>query len=80
MWKEVVFMMEQPYRRYVNIQQELQTDEEYLYLMDRLRQAQPEFQTVMDSLTQEHREAVYEYLGILGELSHRTMEIGCYVP
>ena len=53
---------------------------EYLYLLERLRQAQPDFAAAMALLPPEHRESVTEYLGILAELYDRITEICCYVP
>ena len=66
--------------RYKWIQRQLETDEEYLHLMERLRQATPDFRAAMNALPPEHRESITEYLGILAELSDRTTEICCYVP
>ena len=73
-------MFDKAHDRYRWIKQQVETDEEYLHLMGRLRQAMPDFQAAMNTLPQEHRDAITEYLGILGELSDRTTEICCYMP
>ena len=73
-------MENKAHERYKWIKRQSEEDEEFLHLMERLRQATPDFQAAMDFLPPEHRENVTEYLGILGELSDRTMEICCYMP
>ena len=73
-------MFDKAHERYKWIKNQQETDEEYLHLMERLRQAMPGFQAAMNVLSPEHRENITEYLGILGELSDRTTEICCYMP
>ena len=73
-------MENRAHERYKWINRQLETDGEYLHLMERLRQAEPDFLAAMDTLPREHRENITEYLGILAELSNRTTEICCYVP
>ena len=73
-------MENKAHERYKWLNRQLETDEEILHLMQRLRQAQPDFQAAMNALSQDHRDSITEYLGILAELSDRTTEICCYVP
>lgn len=68
------------HERYKWINRQLETDEEILHLMQRLRENMPAFQAAMNALPQEHRESITEHLGILAEISDRTTEICCYVP
>ena len=78
--KEGFTMFDKAHERYKWIQHQVQTDGEYLHLMERLRQATPDFQAAMNALSQEQRDSVIEYLGICEELSQRTTEICCYMP
>ena len=73
-------MEDKAHERFKWILQQSEQDEEYLYLMERLRQATPDFQAAMNALSQEHRDSIIEYLGICEELSERTTEICCYMP
>ena len=73
-------MFEKAHERYKWIKRQVELDEEYLHLMGRLRESEPEFQSAMAVLSPEQRDAVIEYLGILAELSDRTTEICCYMP
>lgn len=68
------------HERYKWIHRQMEEDAEFLHLLERLREAGPDFQAAMDALSPEHRGSVNEYLGILGELSDRITEICCYVP
>ena len=61
-------MFDKAHERYKWIRRQEETDEEYLYLMERLRQAMPGFQAAMNVLSPEHRENITEYLGILEEI------------
>ena len=73
-------MFDKAHERYKWIKRQVETDEEYLHLMGRLRENEPAFQAALNTLPQEHREAIIEHLGILAELSDRTTEICCYMP
>ncbi len=73
-------MEDKAHERFKWILQQSEQDEEYLYLMERLRQATPDFQAAMNALSQEHRDSVIEFFGICEELSQRTTEICCYMP
>ena len=73
-------MFDKAHERYKWIKRQVELDEEYLHLMGRLWENEPEFQSAMAALSQEHRDAVIEHLGILAELSDRTTEICCYMP
>ena len=73
-------MENKAHARFKWIREQLDTDGEYLHLMERLRKAAPDFAAAMNVLPPEHRDSVTEYLGILAELSDRTTEICCYVP
>ena len=72
-------MEDKAHERYKWINRQLETDGEYLHLMERMRRAQPDFAAAMELLPPEHRQSVIEYLGILGELFDRMTEISCYV-
>ena len=73
-------MENKAHQRYKWLCQQREEDAEYLHLLERLRQAQPDFADAMELLPPEHRESVTEYLGILAELYDRVTEICCYVP
>ena len=73
-------MFDRAHQRYKWIKEQVEVDEEYLYLMGRLRENQPAFHAALNALSQEHRESIIEYLGILAELSDRETEICCYMP
>ena len=73
-------MENKAHERYKWIKQQVETDEEYLHLMGRLRENEQAFYAAVNALPQEHREAIMEHLGILAELSDRTIEICCYMP
>lgn len=73
-------MFDKAHERYKWINRQLETDEEILHLMERLRQVTPDFQAAMSALSPEQRDSVIEYLGICEELSQRTTEICCYMP
>jgi hypothetical protein len=68
------------HERYKWICRQLETDAEYLHLMERLREATGDFQAALEALPPAQRANILEYLGILGEISDRTKEICCYVP
>lgn len=68
------------HERYKWIKRQLEEDPEFLHLQDRLREAAPDFSAAMDALSPEHRQSITEYLGILAELSDRTVEICCLMP
>lgn len=68
------------YERYKWINRQLEEDEELLCLLERLRNAQPEFQVAMETLSPENRQNVTEYLGILGEITDRITELCCCAP
>ena len=73
-------MEDKAHARFKWIGQQVETDEEYQHLLERLRQATPDFQAALNALPQEHRDSVIEYLGICEELSARTTELCCYMP
>ncbi len=73
-------MENKAHERYKWINRQLETDEEILHLLARLRENEPAFQAAMNALPREHRDSVTEHLGILAELSDRTTEICCYMP
>ena len=73
-------MENKAYERYKWLCQQLEVDEEYLHLLERLRLAQPDFAAAMAALPPEHRQSIFEYIGILGEISERSKEISCYGP
>ena len=72
-------MFDKAHERYKWIKRQVETDEEYLHLMGRLRQNEPAFHAAMVALPREYRDAIIEQLGILAELSDRTAEICCYM-
>ena len=73
-------MENKAYERYKWLCQQLEVDEEYLHLLERLRLAQPDFAAAMAALPPEHRQSIFEYIGILGEIAERAKEISCYGP
>lgn len=68
------------FERYMWLEKQLETDPEYLALMQRLKENMPALEDALNSLSPEHRDAVIEYIGICGELAERTGEIACFGP
>lgn len=66
--------------RYTFVQKRLETDAEYLALEERHREQYREFQELMQSLTEEQRQVVTEFVGICAELDERALEIACFAP
>ena len=73
-------MENKAHERYKWLCQQLEADEEYLHLLERLRLAQPDFSSAIAALPPEHRQSIFEYIGILGEIAERAKEISCYGP
>ena len=78
--QEVKKMADRAYKRYTQLEKELETDGEYLYLMDRLQRAEPGYRDAMNALGPEHRQNILEYLGTLGEIYDRITEICTFLP
>jgi len=68
------------YLRYKQLQKELETDGEYLYLHEVRRSMEPEFRALMGTLTEEQAALIREYLGICGEIDQRETELACCLP
>ena len=68
------------YERYKWIEEQLESDPEYLVLMRRLRENEPAFHAAMEALSPAQREAIVEHMGICAELAERTTEICCFMP
>ena len=66
--------------RYLWLNGQLETDPEYLALMERLREKEPAFLAVVEALSSEDRDVVMEYLGVCGELVERMRELCCVMP
>jgi hypothetical protein len=73
-------MSKAAYARYQWIEAQLESDPEYLALMERLRHNEPAFHAALDALNPEQREAIIEHMGICAELAERTTEICCFMP
>ena len=73
-------MENKAHERYKWLCGQLEVDEEYLHLLELLRLAQPDFAAAMAALPPEHRQSIFEYIGILGEISERSKEISCFGP
>ena len=73
-------MSKAAYERYKWIEAQLESDTEYLALMERLRENEPAFHAALDALTPEQRETIIEHMGICAELAERTTEIACFGP
>ena len=73
-------MSDKSYERYKWIQQAVETDEEYQYLMEKLRLHEPAFRAVLDELTQQQRETIIEHIGLCSELAQRESELMCFGP
>ena len=73
-------MPDRSYERYKRINEEMRTDEEIIYLMERLRKAEPGYRDAMNALRPEHRQSMTEYLGTLGEIYDRITEICSFLP
>ena len=71
-------MENKAHERYKWLCRQVEEDEEMRHLTQKLRQAQPDFAAAMAALPPEHRQSIYEYIGILGEIAERTKEISCY--
>ena len=73
-------MVNKAHERYKWLCRQVEEDEEMQHLTQKLRQAQPDFAAAMAALPPEHRQSIYEYIGILGEIAERSKEISCYGP
>ena len=73
-------MSDKSYERYKWIQQAVETDEEYQYLMEKLRRHEPAFHSALNALSQAHREAIIEHMGLCSELAQRETELLCFGP
>ena len=73
-------MSKAAYERYKWLTAQLETDAEYLELMERLRIHEPAFHAVLDTLTEEQRQTIITHLGLCAELAERTTEIACFGP
>ena len=73
-------MEEKAHEHYKWLCRQVEEDEELRYLTEKLRQAQPDFIDALNALPPEHRQSIYEYIGILGEISDRVKEISCNRP
>lgn len=67
------------YRRYLQLQTMLETDEEYIALMVQREAKLPAVKTALEILPEGQREAVIEYLGLCAELENRAMELACFL-
>jgi hypothetical protein len=73
-------MEDKVHARFKWIKRQVEADAEYLHLLQRLQLATPDFLAAVNTLSQEQRDSVYEYIGICAELSDRVTEIACYIP
>ena len=73
-------MTESAYKRYCAVQKALETDEEYLALEEKRKEQSRQFLALLDSLPEEQRETVTEYIGICTEVNDRIVEIACFTP
>lgn len=67
------------YRRYLQLQTKLETDEEYMALMGQREAKLPAVKAALEILPEEQRAALIAYLGLCAELENRAMEIACAV-
>lgn len=67
------------YRRYLQLQTMLETDEEYIALMVQREAKLPALMAALEILPEAQRDAVTEYLGLCAELENRAMELACSV-
>ena len=68
------------YERYKWTWEQVEVDDEYRFLMEKLREAQADLRAAMVRLSPEHRQNVTEYLGLLAELQDRAVQIACMAP
>ena len=73
-------MLQHAYERYRALERELETDEEYRFLMDRLNSLFPAFSDLMNDLDESQRDIIFEHLGLCAEISERIAEILCFLP
>ena len=68
------------YLRYRQLMERIETDEEYQFLQEQMRQQQPEFMEVLGALQPGQREIILNFLGICGEIGERRVEYACQLP
>ena len=73
-------MPDKSYIRYRQLQAELETDEEYLYLHRCRLTIEPGFLELLRKLPANRAELIREYLGICGEIGQRETELACFLP
>ena len=66
--------------RYRQLMERIEADEEYRFLQEQMRERQPEFMKVLDSLQPAQREIILDFLGICGEIGERRVEYACRLP
>lgn len=72
-------MIDKAYSRYCAVQKAMETDEEYLWLEERRLQQDRRLAALLDSLPEEQKGIIIEYIGICAEQSERILEIACFV-
>lgn len=73
-------MLQHAYERYLALERELETDEEYRFLMDKLNALTPAFSDLMNDLDESQQDIIFEHLGLCAEISERIAEILCFLP
>ena len=73
-------MLQRAYERYRALVKELETDNEYLFLMDKLNTLAPSFSDLMNGLDESQQCIITEHLGLCSEISERITEILCFLP
>ena len=66
------------YEKFCEIQKMMYTDPEYLELEQHFRELEPRFRAVTQTLTEEDRSVITEYIGICAELQNRLLELACF--
>ena len=73
-------MDQRTYERYQQLMEQIEADPEYRFLQEQLREGQPEFGKVLESLQPAQREVLLNYMAICGEIGERRVEYACQLP
>ena len=68
-------MNQETSNRLLSIQERAMVDETYMELMREHEERNGRFLATMESLSEEQRAAIYDYLGVLVQMHHRMLEL-----
>ena len=71
-------MLDEPYKRYLRLEDKLEHDEELHYLKQQLSEHESALREVLSQLSEQQRAVITNYIGICGEIDQRIVEISCF--